>query len=105
MSTRRCNPEQIVNLLRKLDVVIANGKTPPQRLVGSTHLKKCQKGGNGTFAFPRATVLLASIGNPAVEANRENRAPFPLNKVRMPCLPFRRDVASRRNYRTLINLL
>ena len=28
MSTKRYKPEQIVNLLRQIEVVIANGKTP-----------------------------------------------------------------------------
>ena len=38
MSTKRCKPEQIVNLLRKIEVEIANGKTTPQaaREVGIT---------------------------------------------------------------------
>jgi transposase-like protein len=38
MSTKRYKPEQIVNLLRKIDVEIANGKTTPQaaREVGIT---------------------------------------------------------------------
>ena len=38
MSTKRYKPEQIVNLLRKLEVEIANGKTTPQaaREVGIT---------------------------------------------------------------------
>jgi hypothetical protein len=30
MSTRRCEPEQIVNLLRQVEVEIANGKARPQ---------------------------------------------------------------------------
>jgi hypothetical protein len=30
MSTKRYKPEQIVNLLRKIEVEIANGKTTPQ---------------------------------------------------------------------------
>ena len=30
MSTKRFKPEQIVNLLRQVEVVIANGKTTPQ---------------------------------------------------------------------------
>ena len=30
MSTKRYEPEQIVNLLRQVEVVIANGKTTPQ---------------------------------------------------------------------------
>ena len=30
MSTKRYKPEQIVNLLRQVEVVIANGKTAPQ---------------------------------------------------------------------------
>jgi transposase-like protein len=30
MSTKRYKPEQIVNLLRQIEVVIANGKTTPQ---------------------------------------------------------------------------
>ena len=30
MSTKRYKPEQIVNLLRHIEVVIANGKTTPQ---------------------------------------------------------------------------
>ena len=30
MSTKRYKPEQIVNLLRKIEVEIANGKTAPQ---------------------------------------------------------------------------
>jgi putative transposase len=30
MSTKRYKPEQIVNLLRQVEVVIANGKTTPQ---------------------------------------------------------------------------
>ena len=30
MSTKRCRPEQIVNLLRQVEVAIANGKTTPQ---------------------------------------------------------------------------
>ena len=30
MSTKRFRPEQIVNLLRQVEVVIANGKTTPQ---------------------------------------------------------------------------
>jgi hypothetical protein len=30
MSTKRCKPEQIVNLLRQIEVAIANGKTTPQ---------------------------------------------------------------------------
>jgi putative transposase len=38
MSTKRYKPEQIVNLLRKIEVEIANGKTTPQaaREVGIT---------------------------------------------------------------------
>ena len=38
MSTKRYKPEQIVNLLRKIDVEIANGRTTPQaaREVGIT---------------------------------------------------------------------
>ena len=38
MSTKRYKPEQIVNLLRQVEVVIANGKTTPQacRDVGIT---------------------------------------------------------------------
>ena len=38
MSTQRYKPEQIVNLLRKIEVEIANGKTTPQaaREVGIT---------------------------------------------------------------------
>ena len=38
MSTKRYKPEQIVNLLRKIEVEIANGKTAPQtaREVGIT---------------------------------------------------------------------
>jgi len=38
MSTRRYKPEQIVNLLRKIEVELANGKTTPQaaREVGIT---------------------------------------------------------------------
>jgi len=38
MSTKRYKPEQIVNLLRKIEVELANGKTPPQaaREVGIT---------------------------------------------------------------------
>jgi putative transposase len=30
MSTKRYKPEQIVNLLRKIEVEVANGKTTPQ---------------------------------------------------------------------------
>jgi transposase-like protein len=38
MSTKRYKPEQIVNLLRKIEVELANGKTTPQaaREVGIT---------------------------------------------------------------------
>ena len=38
MPSKRYKPEQIVNLLRKIEVEIANGKTPPQaaREAGST---------------------------------------------------------------------
>ena len=38
MSTKRYKPEQIVNLLRRIEVEVANGKTPPQaaREVGIT---------------------------------------------------------------------
>jgi transposase-like protein len=38
MSTKRYRPEQIVNLLRKIEVELANGKTTPQaaREVGIT---------------------------------------------------------------------
>ena len=38
MSTKRYKPEQVVNLLRKIEVEIANGKTTPQaaREVGIT---------------------------------------------------------------------
>ena len=38
MATKRYKPEQIVNLLRKIEVEIANGKTTPQaaREVGIT---------------------------------------------------------------------
>jgi putative transposase len=38
MSTKRYRPEQIVNLLRQIEVAIANGKTTPQaaREVGIT---------------------------------------------------------------------
>jgi transposase-like protein len=38
MSTKRYKPEQIVNLLRKIEVEVANGKTTPQaaREVGIT---------------------------------------------------------------------
>ena len=34
MSTKRRNPEQIVSLLRKFEVEIANGKTTPQAARG-----------------------------------------------------------------------
>ena len=30
MSTKRYKPEQVVNLLRQIEVETANGKTPPQ---------------------------------------------------------------------------
>ena len=38
MSTKRYKPEQVVNLLRKIEVELANGKTTPQaaREVGIT---------------------------------------------------------------------
>ena len=42
MPNKRYKPEQIVNLLRKIEVEIANGKTPPQaaREVGITEQMK-----------------------------------------------------------------
>ncbi len=33
MSTKRYKPEQVVNILRQIEVEIANGKTTPHRLV------------------------------------------------------------------------
>jgi len=38
MSTKRYKPEQIVNLLRQIEVEIANGKTTPQACQDAQHV-------------------------------------------------------------------